>query len=465
MISEDIRRQIQAGESPAVAFVEDPEAMHQIAPAICGFLNAQGGVVFVGVAPSGEIIGIGADAEGIRRAVEGSLQAAISPKALFTVSVDVENERPILSIEAPRGRDGPYVADGSIYVRRGRETLVIDAHLLRQIAQDRSIEPERWERRPALGLEENDLALDEIERTVADARRTGRFAFDANESEPYEVLRDLGLVTAGQFTQGGDILFARRPTARHPQARVRFVRYITDKAGAEFIDSDWAEGPLVKVFQDVIDRISSHVHVQALFNPSDVERQDKPNYSRSALREGLVNALAHRDYSSSSGGVSVSIYPSRIEIWNSGNLPEGLKLADLKRLHPSIPRNPDISQVLYLRGLMDRVGRGTQKILVACSELGARSPKWEEKNGITLTVYAAGNIKQENLLINARQASLAEALRAGDSISVSEYVARYEGQLSERQARRDLARLEEEGLLQRTGHGRATTYRRTEQGS
>jgi hypothetical protein len=60
--------------------------------------------------------------------------------------------------------------------------------------------------------------------------------------------------------------------------------------------------------------------------------------------------------------------------YGCGRLPDGLKPADLRRNHPSLPANPDIAQVLYLRGLMERIGRGTQKIIQSCVDQGLRPP-------------------------------------------------------------------------------------------
>jgi ATP-dependent DNA helicase RecG len=266
-------------------------------------------------------------------------------------------------------------------------------------------------------------------------------------------------VTSGGLTQGCDVLFGRRPSQRQPQCRVRFIQFETDKTGSAYLDDLWVEGPLVQVYNRVIERVSTHVRVQAYFAPGEHMRQDRFNYSIEALREGLVNALAHRDYASFSGGATLSVYPDRIEIWNSGRLPREIKVGDLKKPHPSIPTNPDIAHVLYLRRLMERVGRGTQKIIVACEELGARPPKWQDSaSGVTLTLYSAG--AAEGARLNPRQALVMERLRPGDTLRLWDYV--HEQQVSERQARRDLSELEAAGFLVRSGQARATQYRRTE---
>jgi ATP-dependent DNA helicase RecG len=458
MISEEIRAQIEAGEGRSTALFRSAEHHGVIAATICAFLNARGGVAFVGVDPSGEIVGVGADPETARREIETHLQDAISPTALFTVSVDTENNLPIISIEAPQGRDVPYVIDGRVFVRRGKRTAVADPETIRDIVQGRSVEADRWERRPSVALTESDLVRSELADTVSSATEAGRFTFeDGNDTR--RVLSDLSLVVSNGLTNACDVLFAKRPSQRHPQTRVRFIQYESDKAGAAFIDDRWVEGPLVQVYSQVMEKVGAHVRVQSFFGPDDRGRQDRPNYSLEALREGLVNALAHRDYASFSGGATLSVYPGRIEIWNSGRLPRGISIADLKRVHPSIPPNPDITHVLYLRRLMERVGRGTQKIIAACDELGARPPLWQESpSGVTLTIYAAdGDV---DFALSPRQAQLMERLRPGDSIRLWDYVR--EQEVSERQARRDLAELEQAGFLIRSGRARATSYRRTE---
>lgn len=458
MISEEIRAQIKGGESNSTAFVRSAEHPGVVAATVCAFLNARGGVVFVGVDPSGEIVGVGADPEAIRRRLESHLQGVITPKALFTVSVDSEDDRPIISIEAPKGRDVPYVIDGQIFTRRGKRTAAADPETIRDIVQGRSVEANRWERRPSVTLSEDDLVRHDIAEMVSSATETGRFVFE-DGNDVRRVLRELGLIASNGLTNACDILFAKRPAQRHPQARVRFIQFESDKTAAAYLDDRWVEGPLHQVYTQLMEKIGAHVRVQSFFAPGDRGREDRPNYSLEALREGLVNALAHRDYAGFSGGVTVSVYPDRIEIWNSGRLPRGIRVIDLKRLHPSIPPNPDITHVLYLRRLMERVGRGTQKIIAACDELGARPPVWKDApSGVTLTIYAADGVV--DFALSPRQAQLMEQLRPGDSIRLSDYM--QQTGMSERQARRDLSELESAGFLTRFGQARATAYQRTE---
>lgn len=226
MISADIRKQILGGETAGTAFVAHASDFDQIAAAVCGFLNTRGGVVFVGVSAAGHIVGVGGDSEEVRRRLEVKLQNEISPKALFTLSVDTEQGRPIISIEAPEGRDRPYVTDGRVYVRRGKRSTPVDPVELRQMVQGRSVETDRWERRPSLGLEFDDLDETQIEATIAEADEVGRMEFRSGKSLD-GALRELSLIAPGGYPSRS--IFRRYPV-RPPEALLGAPRLETSRS-------------------------------------------------------------------------------------------------------------------------------------------------------------------------------------------------------------------------------------------
>ena len=125
------------------------------------------------------------------------------------------------------------------------------------------------------------------------------------------------------------------------------------------------------------------------FTADNLKRQDIPQYPPDAIREGLVNAFAHRDYSSFSGGIIINIYPDRLEIENTGKFPEGVTPETLSKGHISVLRNPDIAHVLYLRGFMEKMGRGSVLIQKACTDRGLPLPQWSQnEQGVRLTFFA-----------------------------------------------------------------------------
>lgn len=459
MILDLVRKQIREGEGNGTEFKTDIRNLETIARTVCAFLNTLGGTVFCGVDDKGNLLGVEGAEEHIQK-IHAYLLESITPKALFTVNIDEEGGKSIVSIEVPEGKDRPYVFAGSVYVREGASTRVVDSARLRDMVQSKSVSAERWERRPSMAMEENDLDHDEVVRTSRQAKDSGRFAFDADVDD-IGVLKALAVYSSKGFTQAADVLFARNPALRHPQTRVRVTRFASDKGGDAYVDDRLLQGPLVRVFEQAFDVLSQHVRWESRFQSGEIRRADRPEYPFEALREGLVNAFAHRDYAGFSGGVTVGIYPKRIEIWNSGRFPDGLQPADLKKNHPSLPTNPDIAHVLYLRGLMERIGRGGQLIINTCREHGLPAPKWADRpSGVTLTIYSRDGDGAEPFSANPRQHALLAELKVGEQIQPGEYHRRFAANVSDRQARRDLVELEGAGMLRRIGKGAATLYQR-----
>ena len=186
-------------------------------------------------------------------------------------------------------------------------------------------------------------------------------------------------------------MFGRNPAKRLPQVRVRAAYFASDKASNTFRDMKSFEDPLVLVLEQAYDFIIRNIPTTAAFPKNGLQRRDEFIYPPEAIREGLVNAFAHRNYADYSGGITVHIYPKRLEIWNSGSLPEGITPKTLIRGHLSVLRNPDIAHVLYLRGFMEKVGRGGVLILRKCKERGLAEPVWtsDKKTGVTLTFFAS----------------------------------------------------------------------------
>lgn len=466
MISDVLRQQIAEGQGLHTEFKSDVSNPERLAAVICAFLNTKGGTVFCGVSEGGDVVGLLRDV--VEPAEVGRLHrelaAHVTPSALFTVSVDDIDGKAVLTIDVPEGKDRPYVFGGQVLVRKGAHTVAVDAQDLRAMVQAKAVVADRWERRPAVAMEDADLDQAEVQALVREAGESQRHRF-AKPEDAEAVLAELGLANARGYTQGADVLFARNPALRHPQTRVRLIRYASDKTGGEYLDDKQLQGPMVRVLQQAFEWVRGQFPVAQRFadeGPAALARQARPAYPEAALREGLVNAFAHRDYAGFSGGLTVSVFSDRIEIWNAGRLPEGLKLADLKRNHPSLPPNPDMAQVLYLRGLMERIGRGTQKIIQSCEEQGLRPPQWDDKEtGVTLTLWGAGRAQDAQAALNPRQASLLAALQAEGRIRPAEYRERFASEVSERQARRDLVALEEQGWLRVEGAGAATSYVRT----
>ena len=94
-----------------------------------------------------------------------------------------------------------------------------------------------------------------------------------------------------------------------------------------------------------------------------------------AVREAIVNAVVHRDYTDN-GCVQVMLFKDRLEVWNPGRLPHGMTIENLSGIHRSRPVNPVLANPVYLTGYIEQMGTGTTDILERCSKAGLRTPEF-----------------------------------------------------------------------------------------
>jgi ATP-dependent DNA helicase RecG len=452
----DIEDLVAAGESEHLEFLGADADPERIAATACAFLNTRGGNLIVGIDPRGKPRSVPGAARKAR-AISEFLQQHLTPQAPWSISVDQLSGQEVITVAVPRGLDRPYVCQGTIFLRQDAQTVRADAAAVRRLVEEQYLAPTRWERLTASGVELADLSEPEIQRTVTLAEQTRGYRF-SRPNDPWDVLGDLGLMRQGQLTNAADVLFGNNPGRRLPQTRIRATVFAEDKGG-DFLDDRVLEGCAFAVLEQVVGFVQQHVRIESHFRAGSLARQDRPQYPFDALREGLINAIIHRDYADASGGMAVGIYPERIEIWNSGRLPEGLSVSALRRPHPSLPTNPDMAHVFHLRGLIERIGRGTVKIVEQCREFGLPPPEWKAApSGITLVFWAEKPVKS----LNERQKALLQRLRAGQALKPRAYYDEMEGTVSQRQAQRDLSDLETRGWLRQEGEGPTTVYVRTE---
>ncbi|HOP27303.1 MAG TPA: ATP-binding protein [Candidatus Sabulitectum sp.] len=441
-----IKRLLNRIESVHLEHMAPDTPIGILAETICAFLNSGGGTVLLETEPGTNKLEIR------KKELETELRKLIAPRAFWTVSTARVNDAALLIVDVPAGRDGPYSSRGRIYIRDGARTLEGTPASIRELVEAGYSGTERWERQRLPGAGMDRLNVDLIRDIGKTGQEKRNFPF-TDIRRPQKTLSDLGLFRQGAITNAAEVLFGVRPAIQFPQIRSRVTVYAAHK-GSDFIDSRVFEGPLLEMLEQMLSMVKRHTPVASLFR-GGLRRSDRPAYPEEAVREGLVNAFAHRDYADFSGGVSMDLYPEKLVIWNSGSLPPGIKVGDLKREHPSMPRNPDIVQVLWLRGYMERVGRGTQNIVAWCTEAGLPVPSWRsDAAGVVLTFKYARKTGADDL--NRRQKELLSNLEVGESIRLSAYQDRY--MISERQGRRDIKELVEAGYLNREGNGPATVF-------
>jgi ATP-dependent DNA helicase RecG len=377
-----IKEMLLAGESDVLEFKESI-GRDDIAKTLCSFLNGKGGRIIVGVDSNGTIKGIANAGKQVDN-LKSFLINTIVPEAPIAIGEEKFEGKDLIVLKVYSGSKQPYLFDGNIYYRNGASTVKATSIQISELIHGRQKSELHWERQSALGVDLADLDSKLILATMKESRENRRSNFEGEDI--LEFLFHYGLYQNGSFTNACLVLFAKNPSRFLPQVRVRLTEYSEQKTGNTLLRDELFEGNLFSI-QDKLERYIGNLGIRSVFDKNQWKRIDF-KFPEKALQEGVINALMHRDYSSPSSSVAISIYPDSIVISNSGHLPNDLNVRDLKKSHRSHPQNPDIAHIVFLRGLIDKLGKGTIKVIEECRREGLKDPVWTDNtDGITLTFY------------------------------------------------------------------------------
>lgn len=342
-------------------------------------LNGSGGFVVFGVRDDGVITGQQVASDTLE-AVVRELRRIEPHPALSPEAIDVGEGRAVVLVRVPRGA-GPYTYDGRPYVRLGAATVAMTRADYERLLLERMHPGRRWELQPAEGVGYDDLDADEIVRTAEEAIRRGRME-EPGTRRIEELLLGFGCIENGLLCNSAVVLFGRRERLfpRYPQCALRMARF-RGRDISEFEDNRQEMGNAFDLFRRAQRFLRDHLPVAGRVVPSVYERVDDPLYPPVALREALTNAFCHRDYGVHGGSVSVAIFDDRMEISSTGPLRFGLTPRHLLEPHSSQQWNPCIANAFYLRGLIERWGRGTIKITESTRQAGLVAPEFAERAG------------------------------------------------------------------------------------
>ena len=386
---------IKQGESEQLEFKEVVRK-DTIARVLCSFLNGTGGRVVIGVDENGNVLGVN-DAEQHKEELEKYLLNVIIPDVPISITIENINNKKILMLKVWEGTKQPYIFDGSIFYRRGASTQKATSQEISKLIHGRQLAEKHWERQIIVGVELDDLDKKLIKSTIIESKQN--YHSNYNDNDILGFLTHYGLYLNGSFTNACVVLFAKTPSKFIPQIRVRLTEYVAGKTDKNLIRDEVFEGNLFSI-RDKFEKYINGLGVRSIFDDNQWKRKDF-SFPVKALQEGIINALMHRDYSNFSSGVAISVYPDRFVISNSGQLPGDLEIKDLKINHRSHPVNPDIAHIVFLRGFIDKLGRGTLKVIRECKEAGLRAPVWKQTNtDVTLTFYGPKSLPVKKAIIS-----------------------------------------------------------------
>lgn len=237
------------------------------------------------------------------------------------------------------------------------------------------------------GATMDDLDSDRMALFLRTARRVRKFPLP-EDTPPAVLLDHLGLRRDERLTNAAVLLFGKDPQ--------RFL-YSSGVTCAHFHGRDVAKpipahrrfnGNLFDLADQATDFVLSKIALHVGTREDSVRAPRTYEIPEGAITEAIVNAIAHRDYTTNDS-VQVMLFADRLLVMNSGTLPPGLTIAELKRPHRSIARNPLITTPLYLNGTIERTGTGTLDMTSLCLSAGLSGPEFASSGGFEVTIRRA----------------------------------------------------------------------------
>lgn len=339
---------------------------------ISGFANAEGGVLVIGRDDGGAVAGL-ANAQRLLEELPNKVRDLLG--IMVDVNLRSEAGREYLEIAVP-AYPNPISYRGEYYYYRSGSTN----QALRGAALDRFLlrkQGRHWDGVPVPGFSVSDLSASALAGLRKRAARGNRVSEELL-AEPNDVLLDkLRLLERGYLKRAALLLFHDDPERLVTGAYVKIGRFRTD---SDLLYHDEIHGDLFAQVDRTLDLLLTK-YLLAGISYEGVQRLETFPIPESALREAVINAIAHKDYASNIP-IQISVYDDKLMIWNPGQLPPRWTLDELTAKHASVPYNPDVASVFFRAALLESWGRGIDLIRDACLAHGSPPPAFRWDNGL-----------------------------------------------------------------------------------
>ena len=343
---------------------------------ICGFANAEGGVLVIGRDDDGAVVSL----SGIRKLLE-DIPNKVRDVLGIVVDVNLRAEAGKEYLEiVVEPQAHPVSYKGEYHYRSGSTRQELKgAALSRFLLRKQGL---HWDGVPVPHARLEELSEAAVDRFREEARRSGRLDA-ALLAEPTPVLVDrLHLRERTHLKRAALLLFHSDPEVFFTGAYVK-IGFFRDNV--DLLYHDEIHGDLFTQVAQTIDLLSTK-YLRAGIRYEGIRRVESFPVPRNALREAVLNAVVHKDYASGTT-IQISVYDDKLMIWNPGQLPPDWKAEDLLEKHESKPFNPDVAHAFFRAGLVEAWGRGIDLMLADCRRAGVPAPELRFKRGGLWAVF------------------------------------------------------------------------------
>jgi ATP-dependent DNA helicase RecG len=462
MTRDELLHLIAQSEGQQIDFKEATIKPGRLAETLVAFANAEGGTILIGVDDQGQVQGVRDPKRAADNVVEAIAHCSPPLGIGLPQAVEVKPGVTVLVVEIPARLPRVYHTHGRYLRRAGSRNMALDEAALRRLLYERG----------ELSYEAEPVT----EASLADLDQAKVNGFQQRYEDVYgrsltlpnrDLLAAMGCLTrGGQPTVAGLLLFGREPHRYFFEPHISIARYRGESVGAEYrLDSRDYYGTIIETAIAASDYVNEHAQVFSRLLPSQAVRQDVPQYPRFAIREIIINAIVHRDWSIKGSRVLVKMFSDRIEVQSPGPFPPPVTPQNIREEHQL--RNPRIAQAFKDYGLIEKFGNGIDRVFeeIEAHPFKPRLPTFHDTGAsVIVTLYGAVlppeetgvSLQTTRFGLNERQGRVLEYIQIYGRITRRDYSRIYG--VGSTEAYRELNEMLARGLIVRQGKGRSTYY-------
>lgn len=358
---------------------------------ICGFANAVGGKLYIGKDDNGKVVKLD-NAKKLSEDIPNKVRDVLG--IMVDVNLLEEGDMEYLEIVVPPYTN-PINYKGQYHYRSGSTKQELKGAALNRFILQRT--GRTWDEYPVAGVSVEELSEGALNRFRREAAKNNRVDEDVLNDSSLHLLEDLRLIDeeTGHLNKAAILLFHPQPEKYVRGAYIKIGFFRSDNGDLAFQDE--IHGSLMEQIEKTIDLMTTKYLVYGI-TYEGTSRRETLQLPLEALRESLMNAVAHKDYADATP-IQISVYPDHIVFWNAGRLPEDWSIKRLFEKHPSKPYNPSIANALFRCGDIESWGRGYKRIVEAVTTHKLLPPVVEVLSGLMITYYmeVRTQLKMQNL--------------------------------------------------------------------
>ncbi len=412
---------------------------------LSGFANAHGGTLEIGRDDDGAPVGL-TNADRLLEELPNKIRDILG--IVPDVDLIQEDGKDLIRIHV-EPQSHPISYKGQYHYRSGStkqelKGVALSRFLLNKVGKF-------WDSVPVPNVSIDDLKLEALAKFRKAAKRSGRLDSDTLAEDNNTLLDRLHLLEDDHLKQAAVILFHPDPERFTTGAYIKTGYFETN---SDLRYQDEIQGPAFLQPDRTIETLKAK-YLKALISYEGLQRVESYPMPIEALREAILNAVAHKDYSSGTP-IQISVYSDKLMIWNPGQLPGDWTVENLLQKHSSKPYNPDIANTFFRAGMIEAWGRGIERIMDACKAASVPKPEIKFETGGLWVVFHYPDEAKEKMTVETTVETtvktpekILQLLKRNPELTLAQ-VAETIGK-SRRAVERAVAKLQEEARIRYVG--------------